>query len=98
MPSHKKLLDEAQEGVMLHLGLLNREVERLLKVLVREAPVVEVPGKTAKLKQYPPLTVSDLQYLDDEFIRLLSDASAARIRLHQVITLMRMADKKPSRR
>jgi hypothetical protein len=88
----KDLLDESKTDVMLHLGLLKRGVARLLQVLVREAPVVDVKNMKGhkKLKEYPPLTVTDLQFLDDEFKRLISDATASRVRLHQVITLMRL--------
>jgi len=93
MSSRKELLDESQTDVMLHLRLLQRGVNRLLRVLVCEAPVVDVArSKAKKLKKYPPLTANDLQYLDDEFKRLIGDAEASRIRLHQVITLMRLDD------
>lgn len=92
----KELLQEAEHDVMLHLGLLRLGVNRLLKVLTRSAPVVDV--KRAKMKgcnpKYPPLQVADLQFLDDEFKRLGGDATAARVRLHQVITLMRLDEEK----
>jgi hypothetical protein len=95
----KELLEEAQHDIMLHLGLLRLGVNRLLKVLTRRAPVVDV--KRAKRKgrspTYPPLQVADLQFLDDEFKRLAGDATGARVRLHQCITLLRLDEEKKDR-
>jgi len=90
----KKLQQESAQEIMLHLGLTRLGATRLMKVLTREAHVVEVKPLKGKKRVPPkgPLSIDELRFLDDEFKRVATDAMAARVRLHQLVTLKRLTE------
>jgi urocanate hydratase len=87
---------QASELVMVHLGMLQKHADRLLKVLLRKDSVVDrtrfheaLSGPLPK----GPLSRAELEYLDEEFKDLVRDATAARVRLHEVLLLLRLTEK-----
>lgn len=90
------------EDMTVRLMLLRHHAERLVKVFLRQEPVVEPskklvpPGFVRKSPVIPKgdLTIDELEYLDREFQRLAEDAIAARIALHSLLTLRHLTKKK----
>lgn len=74
------------ELLMLHLGLLELNAGRMIKILTRKAPLF----KEAKGIPKGPIRIEELEFLDEQFKRLVDDAVAARVRLHTVITTMKL--------
>lgn len=87
---------QALELVMVHLGMLQKHADRLLKVLLRKDSVTDQTGFHEALKgplPKGPLSRAELEYLDEEFKDLVRDATAARVRLHEILLLLRLTEK-----
>lgn len=98
MPKSKssQIAQEEAELLMTHLALAERVAGRLRKVLTRKAPLFEVPGQTIAIPK-GPLRLEELEFLDDEFKRLIGDAVAARVRLHSIIAIEKVTSKRKKR-